>query len=255
MLPDLSFLLAAIPAVVLVGLSKGGLGGAFSLLGVPILALAVPPMTAAAIFLPILLVMDLVALHAWRHHGDWRTFFLLLPGAIAGIAFGWATSALIPADAMRLVLGAITVVFAGRYFLRRLRGEGHDARPAKPQRAVAATGWGTLAGYGSFVAHAGGPPFEIYALPLKLDPKTYTGTSVRFFACLNAIKVIPYIALGQLDFSNFTLSLSLLPVALLSTMAGAMVVRRMKAQTFYPLIYAMTLIAGLKLFWDGLFFL
>lgn len=92
---------------------------------------------------------------------------------------------------MRLVLGAITVVFAGRYFLRRLRGESHDARPAKPQRAVAATGWGTLAGYGSFVAHAGGPPFEIYALPLKLDPKTYTGTSVRFLPASTPSRSFP----------------------------------------------------------------
>ncbi|MBB4952548.1 putative membrane protein YfcA [Agrobacterium vitis] len=252
MLPDLTFFLCAIPAVMLVGLSKGGLGGAFSLLGVPVLALAVSPMQAAAIFLPILIVMDLVALYAWRHYNDRKTLLLLLPGGIIGIGLGWMTSHTIPPEAMRLVLGAITVIFAGRYFVNRLKGLSHDdIKPTRHSPARAGL-WGTIAGYGSFIAHAGGPPFEIYALPLKLDPKAYTGTSVRFFAILNAIKIIPYVALGQLDLRNFTASLTLLPLAFLSTMAGAFVVRRLQPQTFYPLIYAATLLAGLKLFWDGL---
>lgn len=249
---DLAFFLAAIPAVMLVGLSKGGLGGAFSLLGVPLLALAVSPMQAAAIFLPILIVMDGVALYAWRLHNDRKTLLLLLPGGILGIGLGWATSNTIPPDAMRLVLGTITVVFAGRYFVNRLKGLSHDDIKASTQSPARAGLWGTIAGYGSFIAHAGGPPFEIYALPLKLDPKTYTGTSVRFFATLNAIKIIPYVALGQLDMGSFTSSLALLPLAFLSTMAGSMIVRRLKPQTFYPLIYGATLLAGIKLFWDGL---
>lgn len=249
---DLTFFFAAIPAVALVGMSKGGLGGAFSLLGVPLLALAVTPMQAAAIFLPILIVMDWVALYAWRQHNDRKTLLLLLPGGLLGIGLGWMTSTTIPADAMRLVLGVITITFAGRYFVNRLKGLSHEDIPARPQRPAYAGLWGTVAGYGSFIAHAGGPPFEIYALPLKLDPKTYTGTSVRFFALLNAIKVIPYVALGQLDLGNFTASLTLMPVAFLSTMLGAFVVRRLAPQTFYPLIYGATLLAGLKLFWDGL---
>ncbi|TWD54102.1 hypothetical protein FB480_1038 [Agrobacterium vitis] len=252
MLHDLTFFLAAVPAVILVGLSKGGLGGAFSLLGVPLLALAVSPMQAAAIFLPILIVMDWVALYAWRKHNDRKTLFLLLPGGIIGIALGWMTSNIVPADAMRLVLGTITVVFAGRYFVNRLKGLSHDDIKPAPQRPVRAGLWGTIAGYGSFISHAGGPPFEIYALPLKLDPRAYTGTSVRFFAILNAIKIIPYVALGQLDLKNFTASLTLLPLAFLSTMAGAFIVRRLKPQVFYPLIYGATLLAGLKLLWDGL---
>lgn len=249
---DLNFYLAAIPAVILVGMSKGGLGGAFSLLGVPLLALAVTPMQAAAIFLPILIVMDWVALYAWRQHNDRKTLLLLLPGGLLGIGLGWMTSSLIPADAMRLVLGTITIVFAGRYFINRLKGLSHDDIRPTVHRPAHAGLWGTVAGYGSFIAHAGGPPFEIYALPLKLPPKAYTGASVRFFAILNAVKVIPYVALGQLDMGNFTASLTLIPVAFLATMAGAAIVRRLAPQTFYPLIYGATLLAGIKLFWDGL---
>lgn len=251
MLPDIQFFYAAIPAVALVGLSKGGLGGALALLGVPILAMVVAPMQAAAIFLPILLVMDAVALWAWRHHNDRRTLVLMLPGAIVGIALGWATSTYISANAMRLVLGTVTIVFVARYVYDTYGPNSKIQTPPKPQRPLAAGLWSTLSGYGSFVAHAGGPPFQIYVLPLKLDPRTYTGTSVRFFAIMNTVKVVPYFALGELDTANLTLSAFLLPVALVSTLAGARLVRLMKPQTFYPLMYGMAFLAALKLLWDG----
>lgn len=254
MMPDIQFYAVAIPAVILVGLSKGGLGGALALIGVPLLALVVPPLQAAAIFLPILIVMDLAALVIWRHYNESRSLLLLLPGAIIGIALGWATSAMVPANIMRLVLGTVTVLFVLRYFYSAYGPRAGQGIPARSPRPVAATFWGTLSGYASFVAHAGGPPFQIYALPLKLDPKTYTGMSVRFFAIMNAIKVAPYFALGQLDFANLSASASLLPVAIVATFAGSWLVHHMRPQTFYPLMYAMALLAALKLLWDGLSF-
>ncbi len=249
---DFHFFLVAVPAVVLVGLSKGGLGGALALMGVPLMALAVPPVQAAAIFLPILVVMDLVALWAWRHYNHRQTLMLMLPGALAGITLGWATSTLISPDAMRLVVACVTIIFVLRYFYEAARARGGHEIAAKPQRPAAATLWSSLSGYASFVAHAGGPPFQIYVLPLKLDPKVYTGMSVRFFAIMNAVKLIPYFALGALDANNLTTSASLLPVAMLATFAGARVVRYMKPAIFYPLMYAMAFIAALKLLWDGL---
>lgn len=251
MLTDLNFYAVAIPAVALVGLSKGGLGGAFALIGVPLLAIAVPPMQAAAIFLPILLVMDAVALWAWRRHNNRATLFVMLPGAIIGIIFGWATSTLVSPNAMRLVLGGISLIFALRYFIESYAARDGGEKPPAPERPIAGSFCGALAGYSSFVAHAGGPPFQVYTLPLKLDPKTYTGMSTRFFAILNAIKVIPYFALGELDSTNLSLSAVLLPVALVSTLIGAKVVHYMKPKIFYPLMYGMVLIAGAKLFYDG----
>lgn len=249
---DFHFFLVAIPAVILVGLSKGGLGGALALMGVPLMALAVPPVQAAAIFLPILIVMDLVALWAWRSYNHRETLLLMLPGAIAGIALGWATSTLISPDAMRLVVATVTILFVLRYFYETFRARRGQEIAPKPQRPAAATLWSSLSGYASFVAHAGGPPFQIYVLPLKLDPKTYTGMSVRFFAIMNAIKLIPYFALGALDSTNLTTSATLLPEAMLATFAGAKVVKYMKPAVFYPLMYTMAFFAALKLMWDGL---
>ena len=112
--------------------------------------------------------------------------------------------------------------------------------------------WSAISGYGSFIAHAGGAPFQVYGLPLKLPPRQYTGAAVRFFAILNAIKLVPYFALGAFDATNLYLSAILLPLAPLATFAGAFVVKRMRTEVFYPWMYGMLALAGLKLAWDGL---
>lgn len=251
-MPDPLFFAAAIPAVALVGLSKGGLGGAFALMGVPLLALVVTPVDAAAIFLPILIVMDMVALYAWRHFNDRKLMFMMLPGCLIGIALGWATSAYVPDDALRFVIAMSMILFALRYFWDTYGPQKSEPSGPQKHRGGPALFWGTLSGYGSFVAHAGGPPFQIYALPLKLDPKEYTGASVRLFALVNAVKVIPYVALGALDSRNLATSVTLLPVAFLSTIAGAWIVRRLKPEVFYPLAYGLGLLAALKLLYDSL---
>jgi uncharacterized membrane protein YfcA len=251
MLPELSFYYAAVPAVLLVGFAKGGMGDALSLIGVPFLALVVSPLEAAAILLPILIFMDLISLVIWRRHADTTTLKIMLPGALFGIALGWATSAIVPGNALRVVIGTVTVLFCARYFWNNFGPGVGKVVALREQRPVLATAWATLSGYGSFVAHAGGAPFQIYALPLKLPPREYTGTSVRFFAILNAVKLIPYFALGQLDTKNLVTSLTLLPFAPLATLAGAWCVRRMKPEIFYPFMYAMASIAALLIIREG----
>jgi uncharacterized membrane protein YfcA len=249
---DLSFYYAAIPAVILVGLAKGGMGDALSLIGLPFLALVVSPVQAAAILLPILVCMDMISLVIWRKHGDWTTLKIMLPGAVFGIALGWATSALVPGNVLRVVIGGVTVLFCLRYFWNNFGAGAGRTAPPHGQRPLLATLWGSLSGYGSFVAHAGGAPFQIYALPLQLPPHEYIGTSVRFFAIVNAIKLVPYFALGQLDTRNLAAAATLLPLAPLATFAGAWCVRRMKPAIFYPFMYGMALIAAILIAREGL---
>ncbi|MDX3929328.1 MAG: sulfite exporter TauE/SafE family protein [Shinella sp.] len=249
---DPSIYYAAIPAVILVGLTKGGMGEALALMGVPILAMSVPPVQAAAILLPILVVMDMVSLWIWRQHNNSTLIKVLLPGALLGVLIGWATSAYVPRDALRLIIGVITILFALRYFLNLWRARNGIVIAAKAHRFAPAAFLGTLSGYGSFVAHAGGAPFQIYGLPLKLPPRDYTGAAVRFFAIINAVKLVPYFALGQLDTTNLSISATLFPLAMVATMAGGFLVKRMKPEVFYPFMYAMALIAGLKLAGDGI---
>lgn len=247
LLTDPVFYAAAIPAVILVGLAKGGLGGAMALIGVPVLALVVSPVQAAAIMLPILVVMDVVSLWAWRGVWDRRTLLYLLPGGMTGIAIGWATAAFVTADMIRLIVGVVALVFFLRWLSERRAG---DEAPAG-HNIFRATLWGSISGFTSFVAHAGGPPYQVYTLPLRHSPQLYVGTSVVFFAIVNAVKLIPYFALGQFDVTNLTASAILLPVAPLATLAGAWLVRRMNAEIFYPFMYWSVALVSLKLIYDG----
>lgn len=247
LLTDPWFYATALPAVILVGLSKGGFGGTMALLGVPLMTLAMPPVQAAAILLPILIVMDIVSLWSWRGLRDAKTLKIMLPGAMLGIGIGWAIAAQISEDVVRVIVGAVALLFFARWAKQKLTGK--DL--ATSHNRLAGTFWGTVSGFTSFVAHAGGAPYQIYALPLKHDPKVFAGTSVVFFAIMNAVKLVPYFLLGQFDTTNLEASAVLMPVAPVATLAGAWAVRRMKPEIFYPFMYAMVLIVGIKLVWDG----
>ncbi len=245
LLADPATLAAMVVAVVLVGLSKGGLGGAFALMGVPILSLVMPPLQAAALMLPVLLMMDAVSLWTWRGWFDRATLVHLFPGAMLGIVIGALTAAVTSEAAVRLLVGLVALGFVARMVLARGGG--------KPRGQSHWRGgfWGAAAGFTSFVAHAGGPPFQVYVLPLRFDPRIFTGTSVIFFAVINVVKVLPYAALGQFDRTILLTAMVMLPLAVLATLLGALIVKRMRAAVFYPFMYAMIALVGLRLIWDG----
>ena len=203
------FYAVSIPAVTLVGFSKGGFGGAMALVGLPLMALVMPPVQAAAILLPILIIMDIVSLWTWRGQYDRPTLAYMLPGAMAGIAIGWATAALVTVGMVRLIVGVAAMLFFLRWLMLLIRGTSAEARPHNIFRA---SFWATVSGFTSFVAHAGGPPYQVYALPLRHSPGIYAGTSVVFFAIVNAVKLVPYFALGQFDTTNLTASAVLVPM-------------------------------------------
>lgn len=102
------------------------------------------------------------------------------------------------------------------------------------------------------VAHGGGPPFQIYVLPLRLERDVFVGTGAVFFAIVNWIKVPPYLALGQFTATNLVTSAVLFPVAVASTWAGVLLVRRVSGEKFYTIIYGLLILVGLKLVHDGI---
>ncbi|WP_422041686.1 sulfite exporter TauE/SafE family protein [Roseibium sp.] len=249
MLPitDPWFYFAAFPAVILVGLSKGGFGGTLAMLAVPILTLAISPIQAAGIMLPILLLMDVVALLAYRGRADWTCLAIMLPAAVVGIVIGWAAAAWVNDNFITLLVGVTSLAFVADYVFKRRKQE--TASGHKPAWGFF---WGGVAGFTSFISHTGGPPYQMYTVPLRMPKLLFAGTAVIFFAAVNAIKVVPYFLLGQFDTTNLATSAVLMPLALVATLAGVRLIRIINAETFYKLIYVFMGLIGAKLTYDGL---
>ena len=235
--------------MILLGLAKGGFSG-IGVIAVPMIALAVSPVLAASITLPILIVQDVVSVWAFRKTWDRNVLAVMLPSAAGGIALGYALAAFVKPGAVELAVGAISIVFA----VMRLWAERGSAppRPAKPEklpwRGVLA---GVTAGFTSQIAHAGGPPFQIYVMPKNLPRDVFIGTSAIFFAVVNWMKVPAYWALGQFTREAMMTALVLLPLAIASTWGGVWLVRRVPAGNFYRIIYVLLIAVGGKLAWDG----
>jgi uncharacterized membrane protein YfcA len=247
MITDPWFYAAAIPAVLLVGISKGGFGGATGLMAVPLMALVVSPTMAAAIMLPLLCAMDLLTLRAYWGKWDRRLLVALIPAALGGMAIGAATFGLMDQNGVRLLLGALSVVFAANFLWRDLRPN----RPRAPERPFSGQFWGGAAGFTSFVAHAGGPPLTIHLLALGLEKSLYQGTTVAFFAAVNYAKLVPYGALGLFDGSVWLASLALAPVVPLGVWLGVRLHGLVDERWFYRIITAGLAATGIKLIADG----
>jgi uncharacterized membrane protein YfcA len=244
---DPVFYALAVPAVVLMGLAKGGFSGVGAV-SMPLLALAVSPVQAAAILLPILIVQDMVSVWAFRRDWDRRILAIMVPGAAAGILAGYLLAAQVSAAAVLGVLGAISVLFAA-HRLWLMRG-GRVQAPASSPPAVGVL-FGAVSGFTSQIAHAGAPPFQMWVLPRGLPPQTLVGTTAIFFAVINWLKVPAYAALGQFTPQNLSTVAVLLPVAIVSTFAGVWLVKRVQAERFYVLIYGLMIPVGAHLIWKA----
>ncbi len=246
MITDYTFYLAAIPAVMLLGLAKGGFSG-LGMVALPMMALVVPPLQGAAIILPILMAQDVVSLFAYRKSWSRDVLKRFMPGALAGLAIGALLAAYVDDAMVEFLVGLLACVFVLFHWMRR---EAADAKPREPSRAKG-LGLGVLSGFASFIANTGGVPFQAYAVPLRMPPALYAGTSTALFFVLNWIKFLMFIALGQVSADNLSTSAALAPCAVAATFFGVWLVRRVPAKRFYTIVTSLTFILGIKLIYDG----
>ena len=247
MITDWHFYALAIPAVILLGLAKGGFAGTGAL-SMPLLAFTIDPVRAAGITLPLLIAQDVVGVWAFRRTVDWRLLAWMQPGAILGIGIGYAFAASVSPDAVMAAVGTISILFgAHRLWAARHR----SARAAARWPEWIGSLFGVASGFTSQIAHAGQPPFQFWVLPRNLPPERLVGTTAIFFAAVNWIKVPAYFALGQFTLPNLLTSAALLPLALISTVAGVALVRRVSPERFLTAIYVLMIAVGVALIWEA----
>ena len=244
---NVHFYMVAVPAVLLLGISKSGFGAGFGSLAVPLMALAVPVPDAAAILMPLLFVMDVLGLAAFRRDVDYRLLKFLVPFGLVGIVAGTLLFRLLSPATVAGIVGVFTLLFLAQRLM--FPPKPNDPLPRREVGAVLTV----ASGFTSFISHAGGPPLNAYLIPLRLSPIAFTATVAYFFFVVNLSKWIPYAWLGLLDLRNMATSLMLMPLAPIGVWVGVRIARRIDARTFYLFIYVGMLLAGLKLVWDGFF--
>lgn len=246
MITDPWFYAAAIPAVLLMGLSKSGFGAGFGSLATPLMALSITVPQAAAIMLPLLLVMDAVGVKALFQQRDKALIRLLIPAGLLGTVLGTLSFGLLQPKTVAGIVGGLTLLFLAQRLLFPPRA---DAPP--PPRWLG-FGLGIASGFTSFVAHAGAPPVSAYVLPLRLPPMIFTATMATFFAVVNLSKWIPYAFLGLIDWRNLGTSLVLMPFAPVGVWIGIRLAKRIEPTLFYRLVYVGMFLTGAKLLYDAL---
>ena len=238
--------MVAIPAVLLLGISKSGFGVGFGSLAVPLMAMAVTVPQAAAVLMPVLLLMDLLGLAVFRKDFDKALLKFLVPFALVGTLIGALLFKLLDAKVVAGTVGAFTLLFLAQRLVF----------PPKPDSPPPPRWLGALlsitSGFTSFIAHAGGPPISAYVIPLRLSPIKFAATLAVLFFVINLSKWIPYAWLGLLDMRNMSTSLVLLPLVPIGVWVGVRFARRVSPAMFYRLLYAGMFLTGCKLLWDGL---
>ncbi len=215
----------------------------------PVMTLAIDPISGAAILLPLFIVQDAVGVWSFRRSVDWRMLGWALPGAAIGIFFGWLLAASVPVWAVEAAVGGIAIIFG----LNQLAAKfGFGVSLEKPQPDALGLFWGGVSGFTSQIALAGGPPFQIWALSRKLSRDMFVGTNALFFATSNWLKVPAFMALGQFTTRNAILTGIFLPLAIASTLAGVWLVRRISPARFVVAINVLMVAVGLKLLWSAL---
>lgn len=246
LITDPWFYAIAVPAVLLMGVSKSGFGAGFGSLVVPLMALVVTVPQAAAILMPLLLLMDILGMAAFRKDFDTSLLKFLIPCGLVGTVIGALLFKLLNASTVAGIVGVFTLAFLAQRLLFPPKAD--SAAPPKWLGAILTA----TAGFTSFIAHAGGPPISAYVIPMRLSPVKFTATMAFFFFVINLSKWIPYAWLGLLDLRNLMTSLLLLPVAPIGVWLGVRLARRINQVLFYRLVYLGMFLTGVKLVWDAL---
>jgi uncharacterized membrane protein YfcA len=234
-----------VAAAVFVGMGKGGLP-MVGMLGVPVLSLAISPVTAAGLLLPIYVVSDMFGLYAYRREFDRRVVAIMAAGMTLGVGLGWATARITPEAVVSGIVGLIGLVFALSMLLQR-----RVSAATRPAQVAPGIFWGAVTGFTSFVSHSGAPPYQVYTLPLGMPKAVFAGTSTIAFAWVNAIKLIPYYALGQLTPANLSVAVWLAVPAALAVFGGVRLVRVLPERLFFRLVTWSLLALSLKLLRDA----
>lgn len=233
-------------AAMFIGMAKGGVP-TIGMLAMPLISLTISPIKGAALLLPIFILSDIVSVSLYRKSISLRNIKILIPAGFIGVFLGWATASHMSEQAVSVLIGALGICFCLFTWLGKSM-----LSHARPARLKGGLFWGALAGYTSFISHAGSPPYQIYTIPQKLEKLTFIGTTAIVFAAINLAKAVPYYSLSPYSSVDITLTLYLIPSALMGIFLGAYLIKRLPESGFFKLIQIGLLAISIKLIWQSM---
>ncbi len=243
-------------SVFLIGVSKGGIP--VGPIALPLLILAWPGETeqaksAVAFMLPLLCIMDIIAVAFFRRHFDWQRLKPLMPGSIAGILLGSilfvsrdAARLSIPDAGIKFCIGLVGLGFVFKQAARKWVLRKVMVNNAVPGIAKG-TAYGFCGGFISTLAHASGPILQMYLLPQGLDKMVFAGTTAVYFCILNLLKMIPFIYLGRIETDNLVIGAYMLPLIPAGVALGYFLVKVLKEAHYTGLIYCILFFTSITL--------
>lgn len=234
------WVLAALAAVI-IGISKGGIGG-LGMLAVVIFAQILPAKQATGLVLPLLCFGDVLGATVYWKHAGWEHIRRLFPWTAAGVVMGYVALGWIDDRQARVLIGIIIVALVGMQTLRRWL-YGHETEHG----AWFAPTMGVLTGFTTLVANAAGPLMAVYMLAMRLPKMDWVGTGAVFFLLLNLFKVPFMVHLGLINSASFSLNLTLAPLVFVGVWAGRKLVMKIDQRAFENLALLLSMIAGVRL--------
>lgn len=233
-------------AAVVIGISKTALPGG-SILAIALFAAVLPARTSTAATLLLLMVGDVFALLAYRRHAHWPTLLRLAPAVVAGLLLGFAFLALTGDGVVRRAIGVILLLMIAVTLWRRWRQARAEQEAAARGGALLAGVYGTLGGFTTMVANAGGPVMSMYFLATRTPVQVFLGTSAWFFAIINVIKV-PFLAgIGLFTGPVLLADAILAPLVVLGALLGLRVARRLDQRLFDRIVIVLTILGAVYL--------
>jgi uncharacterized membrane protein YfcA len=210
--------LVALAAGLIGGFVRGYSGFGFALATVPVLTLAFTPAQAVPAVLPIEVLLGLTTIPQQRAHIDWKVVRWLVLGTAIGTPIGVTVLTSLPANVMRLVVGA-AVLLAVAVIWRR---------PAVPHmlRPASLCGAGLVSGLLNGGTAMSGPPVILALLGSGLSPLVTRACLMMFIAISASWGASIAAVSGLYDAGTLAATLVMIPGAAAGGRAGTVVFDR-----------------------------
>jgi uncharacterized membrane protein YfcA len=242
---SISLILLLVLIGFLIGLSKTAIGG-IGMINAALLATILPAKESTGVMLVLLITGDLFAIGVYKKHVEWKVLQKLIWPVIAGVLFGAYFLSHSTDLSLKRTIGWIVLILVVLYPIsQRLQRQDIDisVKYPKPLRNVL----GSMAGFMSMVANAGGPPMSIYLLLRRNSVMNFLGNTAWFFFAINLFKLPFTLGLGLLDFHSFHYIFPALPAVPVGAIAGRKLISRINLDLFQNITLVTAAAAGLNL--------